>query len=382
MKGSEIANELTEGYRTLFKSGITEIDKCIRLTGAPLTAGFWKSFVEVERGKRWIWDDGSFADNLCLPIMYALLRASSALGHIKLSQARDTVIALQALRAEKVPADFDEGMNEMIVSALIARDEKATHVADVAFQIDSPAGKQNFHSRFFEKPGQELRQEQFQEWIENHRALLTGNDISIVITAFNRWELPSSIELHRLGRISGYLIPDVFGPTELEQAITLFNNNDVQECMAIFSKMLIDKEEVHIRNNLAFCQLVMGDVATGLENATKAFAMDYDPLFELNKGIGEFLLNNIDTAKMSLRSALQQLLAKEGKFSKEAYYVLVIESAEKKAIAHKELPVDAAILINLFRMGEFDKPELEKELIKLYPDKAKNWLANFASHKC
>jgi len=49
---AKVVAELTEGYRMLFEAGITEINNYIRLAGAPLTAGFWKSFVEVERGKR------------------------------------------------------------------------------------------------------------------------------------------------------------------------------------------------------------------------------------------------------------------------------------------------------------------------------------------
>jgi hypothetical protein len=376
---SEIARGLAEGYRKLFDAGITEIDNRIRLVGAPLTAGFWKSFVKVERSKRWIWNDDSFADNLGQSIMYAIWRACGAVGQLYLSQAWDAVIALQALREGKVPAEFDEGMAEMIASALFAHDQKITHAVDIAFQIGSPAGKQTSKCRFFEKHGQELRHEQFQEWIENHHALLAGNDISIVITDYNRWELPSPIELRRLGRISGYLIPDEFGPTELEQAFTLFENGDIQGCMAIFSRMLVDKESAHIRNNLAFCQLLTGDVAIGLENATKASATEYTPLHELNRGIGEFLQGNTDTAKASLHSALQQLRAPGSKFDVEAAYVLVLDSAEKKANSHAELPVDAAILINLHRMGEFDKTELEKELVKLYPNKAPNWVVAFTA---
>jgi hypothetical protein len=53
----DIAFEITDGYRKLHELGLTERDDCIRLIGAPLTAGFWKSFVEVEKGKRWSWSD-------------------------------------------------------------------------------------------------------------------------------------------------------------------------------------------------------------------------------------------------------------------------------------------------------------------------------------
>jgi hypothetical protein len=252
-----------------------------------------------------------------------------------------------------------------------------THVADVTFQIESPAGKQTHQCRFFEKPDVQLREEQFQEWVENHRALLAGNGISIVITGFNRWELPSAVELHRLGRISGYRIPEVFGPTESEQAVSKFEQGDIPGCMAIFSRMLCDREDGYVRNNLAFCQLVTDDAVAGLENVTKAVAGDYEPLFELNKGIGEFLLGNLDAAKTSLRNALQQMSAPGSKFDSAASYVLVLEAAEKKCSPHGGLPVDAAILINLWRMGGLTRGELETDLAKLYPEKAQAWLATF-----
>ena len=376
---SKIASELTKGYSKLFDAGITEIDNCIRLAGAPLTAGFWKSFVNVERGKRWSWDDASFADNLHQPITNAVGRACGATGGIDNIRGRDAVAALQTLRDGKTPPEFDDGMREMIVSALFARENKLTHVDDVTFQINSTAGKHTLQSRFFEEVGGQLGQEKFQKWIENHRALLAGNEISIVITAFDRLELPSAGELHRLGRISGYRIPEAFGPTEAEQAVSKFGKGDIQGCMDTFVRMLADKESSHFRNNLAFCQILTGDVAAGLENATKALAGDYEPLFELNKGIAEFLQSNVDAAKESLRKALQKLRAPGSELDVEASYVLVLEVAGKKVSSHADLPVDAAILINLWRMGDSTRGELETELAKLYPEKAQAWLAPFSA---
>jgi hypothetical protein len=158
-----VTAELTEGYRKLFEAGIIEINNYIRLAGAPLTAGFWKSFVEVERSKRWTWDDDLFADNLHQSIINSVGKACGAGGHIHTIIGKEAVLALQSLRDGKTPSEFDEGAAEMIVSALFARDQKLTHVADVTFQIESPAGKQTHQCRFFEKVDQQLREEQFQE---------------------------------------------------------------------------------------------------------------------------------------------------------------------------------------------------------------------------
>ncbi len=375
-KRAEIAAELTEGYQTLFGAGITEIDNCIQLAGAPLSAGFWKSFVEVERGKRWTWDDHSFAATLRNFITIAIGRACRAIGTVNISQGQDAVLALQTLRDHKIPAEFDEGMSEMIVLALFAHDCKATCVADVSFQLDSPAGKQVFRCRYLEKAGQKLKPEQFQEWIEGHRDLLAGNEITFAMYDFTRWELPSPDELHRLGRISGYRIPDVFGPNQGRQAVATFGEGDVDGCMEIFARMLADKDDPQTRNNLAFCQILTGDVSTGLENATKALKSDYAPLFELNKGIAEFLQGYVEPGKQSLRNALQRLRESDTE-DNDATYVLVVDPSGKKVEFTEDFTVDAAILINLWRMGDLTRDELEKELAKLHPEKAQSWLARF-----
>src|SRR5207253_1276446 len=99
---------------------------------------------------------------------------------------------------------------------------------------------------------------------------------------------------------------------------------DIQGCADDFSRMLVDKDDAQIRNNLAFCQLLLGKISSALENSSKAISIDYDPLFELNKGIGEFLKGNASAAKQSLRNALLQLRAPESKLDSEAAFVLVL----------------------------------------------------------
>ncbi|HLP29561.1 MAG TPA: ATP-binding protein [Candidatus Didemnitutus sp.] len=374
---TSIEKDISEGYSKLFDVGISELADCIRLAGAPLSAGFWKSFVEVERKKRWTWNDDSFANSLRQSIIEVMGQASGAGGHVDAIVGTDAVIALQSIREGKTPAEFDEGMGEMILSALFARGQKSSHVADVTFQIESPAGKQNHQCRFFEKPGAELSESQFYDWVQKHKALLEGNEIAVLISGFNRWELPSAIELHRLGYVSGYRIPEVFGPTQTEQAIAAFKNGDVEGCMATFSKMLRERDSNVIRNNLAFCQLLTGDTETGLDNATKALEGSYEPLYEMNKGIGEFLIGEPDKAMSSLRNALQRLDAPDSKYDSDASFVLVIEETGVMCSSHEGVPVDAAILINLWRMGGLTNEDFQNDLAKRYPERALAWLTMF-----
>jgi len=59
--------------------------------------------------------------------------------------------------------------------------------------------------------------------------------------------------------------------------------------------------------------------------------------------------------------------------------VLVLEPTERKVWYREGLAIDAAILINLWRMGDLPRGELEAALAKLYPEKAQTWLSAYAA---
>jgi len=91
---------------------------------------------------------------------------------------------------------------------------------------------------------------------------------------------------------------------------------------------------------------------------------------------------NADNAALEkcLKNAADQLCADSDlEFQPLATYVLVLDPKLDKANPHSELPVDAAILINLWRMGAFTQSDLEAALVKIDAEKAKTWLAQFIS---
>lgn len=368
---AKIVSELTVGYRTLFEAGITEIDNCIRLAGAPLSAGFWKSYVEVEKGKRWSWNDDSFAEQLRKPILLTIGNACGVNGYFETHNGDNAKQALNNLRAGVPVKDVDESMGEMIFTAVVAREAKVTHAVDVSFQWDSPAGRQSTQARFLEESDSEMAQKEIIKWLEAHKHILAANEIVVSVNGFERWELPSADELHRLGYISGYRIPDSFGPPQAEQAVSKFGQGDVQGSMNLFARMLADKDEAQIRNNLAFCQIVTGDYAGGLQNATKAVDGEYEPLFELNKGIASFLQGDAVGAKQCLHNALKELRENRDKYFSDAAYLLVLAPDLKTTGAQPDLLVEVAILINLWRIGDVPRGELEAELTRLMSEKAK-----------
>lgn len=58
-----------------------------------------------------------------------------------------------------------------------------------------------------------------------------------------------------------------------------------------------------------------------------------------------------------------------------ALYVLVLEKSRNGATAESDMPIDAAILINLAIVGDISKHPLIERLSKMYPDKHSLWLS-------
>jgi hypothetical protein len=82
----------------------------------------------------------------------------------------------------------------------------------------------------------------------------------------------------------------------------------------------------------------------------------------------------------SFPDALSQQRAPEKNFDHDdPLFVLVLESGVTSVGFHEALALDAAILLNLWRMGDLTRTELETELTKSNPEKAPAWLKSFAA---
>ena len=374
-----VARELSDGYRTLFEAGITETEDAIHLKGAPLTAGFWKSYVEVERGKRWWWHDESYSTLLLRRITGTIGKGCAAAARWDFPSGDKSVAALVALRAGRVIAGADVDINELVISALIARDTKAEHAVDVTLQVESPAGRHTTRVRFFEERDVKMTQLKMEACLEEHEAVLSANRLSVVVREYTRWVLPTAEELHRLGNIFGAYISEEFGPSQQQRAISMFETGDFQGAADMFEKMLADKEDAAYRNNVGFCQILLGQTSAALRNLMSAMNQHYDPLIELNKGVAEALEGNLDTAEGTLRKALQGVDSQVGgQRLWAATSTLVLEPTERKVWYHADLPTDAAVVANLWRIGVMPRGEMESELTQRYPVKAPAWLATIS----
>ena len=370
---SGIGWDLKQGYQTLFNAGIIDSESRINLVGTPLTAGYWKSFVEVEKGKRWRWNDKSFGEVLRSMIVVEISTDyKSIAGPYELRQGDDALLALHALRTGEPVSESIDSFPEMMLAGILAHQaEKVGFAVDIGFQIEFRNGRQTFRCRLLENTDNPISEDSIKNWVASKLELLSSNDITLAVSSFTKWTLPSSAEFQRLARIAGFELPvEVFGPSEIQTAISMFEQGNVEGCANLLESMCRDKEDAILQNNLGFCRLVLGQHEKGFESIEKALQIKYDPLFGLNKGIALFLQGKADQAVDALVQALDWVKQNtKNKYSKDhPLYVLFLNPSSNTVKSVPEVPLIAAIFINLWFMGKHTKEELQKNIEEAFPD--------------
>lgn len=242
------------------------------LIGAPLTAGFWKSFVEVEKGNRWIWDDRGFAEKLRQTITAQIGHRFGAILDMDVDHADESAEALARLRGGEPLHDLEEsiGEGELVVSSVFSVSTGMQLIAaDVGFHLESVVGRQDFVTRYFVETEGPLERESLETWVSRSKELLAENGLNLVVTSFRQWRLPDTEELHRPAWISGASVPDFLGPSLMERAVAKFRDGATEEAAAAFLRMLSDREAAQVRNNLAFCQILLGKLPGGSRECGK-----------------------------------------------------------------------------------------------------------------
>jgi hypothetical protein len=377
---TEFRDRIGAGYKTLFDAGIIVAPDRITLAGAPLTAGFWKSFVTVERNKRWSWNDKSLGSNVSDSIAQHIGKQCGCSWSFPLVGNSDALLALNSLRNGEKVSEFDEGMMEMITTAIVARDLKCTHAADVTFQLESLEGKHSQRVRYMEKAAQELTLESFALVIEQIRDLLQANGIALSVSTFERWKLPDTHELHRLALISGYKVPTFLGTSPVLQAFNKFEEGDIETSKVLFREVLELRESADIRNNLAFCQILTGELEEGRENATRARNDKYSPLYAMNHALAQFLQGDKNDAFENMREIWRRMCVSANESDAQASYVLILNGPANAVNSFPDIPVDAALLLNMVLSGAMDAEQAATDLSNRYPNLAPQWITQHLHH--
>lgn len=167
------------------------------------------------------------------------------------------------------------------------------------------------------------------------------------------------------------------------QAINTFLSGDVTKAADLFEAAVsvesTSELSDELRNNYAYVLILLKqyeEAATQFASMTFSIRDSDWPLLRHNYGLVAYFMGDVDKATSSLREALDWIRdADLGYDPRHAICMLVIDG--EVATSHRDLPVDAAILLNLYKMGDLKEEELRAELSLRYPTEAEGWLIKF-----
>lgn len=167
------------------------------------------------------------------------------------------------------------------------------------------------------------------------------------------------------------------------KAVGEFFSNNVERSAELFrfamSAEVSSEPSNDMRNNFAYVLILLKQY----EEAAEQFAaMNYSirdigwPLYTHNQGVEAYFSGEIDAAKVRLREALAWIRDAGISYDPRNIFCMLVIDGDL-ATSNRGLPVDAAILLNLYKMGDLKEEELRTELTSRYPKEFEEWLQKF-----
>lgn len=171
------------------------------------------------------------------------------------------------------------------------------------------------------------------------------------------------------------------------QAIKAFLSGNVESAADFFRSAVlvvgVSEPDDDLRNNFAYVLIIREqyDEASAQFAAMNWSRHDLDwPLYKHNQGLLAFLTGDASTGIVYLREALDWIRdAGFGYDPREAICMLVIEG--EVTTSNQDLPIDAAILVNLYKMGDLAEKDLRTELLFRYPKEFEVWMEKFTTDR-
>jgi HEAT repeat protein len=168
----------------------------------------------------------------------------------------------------------------------------------------------------------------------------------------------------------------------LNFAFHKFKSNDVQGAADIFELILSRmhpsvSNSDNVRNNLAYCFTLL----RRYEEAAEQFSLmllpkgeQLWPLLSHNLGVLAFLMGDTEQGREKLKASLRWIGATCGEYDARDVDCMLLLKRGPDVASYDELPVDAAILLNLNFMGELTREEVSAELARRYRVEHQEWL--------
>jgi HEAT repeat protein len=157
-----------------------------------------------------------------------------------------------------------------------------------------------------------------------------------------------------------------------------FQNDNLNSAISIFSELSHRKGDADILNNLGYCLIV----AKRYEEAMSVFAsvstansISTSILIHHNLGVLSCLMGRDDEAETHLRAALRLVEATRDSYDPKQVFCMMLLDGNGDVTTEYDLPSDAAILLNLYRVGALSFDNAAQSLAQIYPSRQHELLA-------
>ncbi len=384
----QTACDITAGFTELAEMGITVDGESLRLKGAQLTAGFWKSQVEVAKGKRVFWFDGKLSDAFYFTLMDWLCSCESC-DPVAFEQAPPPETNdLERLRRGETPIEPETTyVYQLMRRTSRLRESGCTNGCDVVVEF-SHHGQKSYAS-FAGCVGvpEDESVKTIQERLHGVAEVLLARGLRADVVCSSTWVAPTNMEVHRLARLADASVPaEEFGKDPFLEGVEAFKCGDTDEACAAFERILADRNDpeddndLEVRNALCYCRILQGESVLARTSYEEVAEDRLPPVQRHNYGISLVLTGERERGVAQLKKAIDQVAGEIARSSEDqseedetvCMAVLALDCGSVTSV--EVLPCRAAALMNLNRLGEIDAEELQCSLLAMYPGDKWEWL--------
>ena len=374
-----VAATVRDSYDALRAAGVIASADRLELTGGAVAAGYWKSYVNVERGKRWFWNKRSYTELLTNAVVVALRKATDAVAirTPALANDVDAVTALDRLRRGGRVAEVAAGDVYPVVQVVIeGASQKLSAVADVQLTVGVGGSSTVLGLSYLVRVDGPQVRAKVESWIESHRDLLQRHNTSLQVTDLEEWTLPSLEELQWLVYVANApeLPEEHFGLSIVMRAMRKFDDGDVAAAADLFRQMIWHRENSSMRNNYAYCLLVLGEHEKAGSVLQEIPTKEQTYMARHNIAVLEILTGSVQSGAASLELLWIEVREEQTREKLDAYCMLTLGERLNTVTSRAGLPVDAAVIVNLVILGRLKHSDAASALEKQYPDKYQAWL--------
>ena len=369
----ELERNIAATYKELHQRGISSSPISLELVGGAVTAGYWKSLVQTQEARGWAWVDDPLirlVQSTVVGFLENIIEQGIRRGEVEEGEMSATE-ALAALRDGKglkniSRMDFSRWMHALVIARAIGKKS----VVDVSYGI----GTERVHNLVVSYVGEgtAVVESRVTAWIVSRNAALAGHGVSVSVDHVAEWTAPTDREVNRLARVAQVPTPgDMFGPSIIAEALDMFFSGDITGAIELFDVMIRDREGLDIRNNMAYCLIASGKTQEALLHIRKA-KENPTPLRLHNWAVAEALNGDVDAAQRILQNAWH--MQERSSDEEEVVCMLLLSRDRITATSVKDIPLIAAIWINMLILGCAGPEETTKRLAERYPENYLEWL--------